>query len=176
MEYPTIPFTPLKIAAIFFVLLAVGCGEVTVVSSNDMAKPPAATREKVVAGAAELKDAPALDYGIRYRIYMDAADPAKKQRYFKLRVDTGAPLEQRFRVFNLHPGAVKFIGRCTPYERKTAEVYFPSRLKLGGAWQAEGQGGYQENKVEIFSATEVLLAVVAKSGAGFIEIDLEKYY
>lgn len=152
------------------------CGEVTILSTDSVPKPPAATLEKVVSGAMELRDAPEIGYGVKYRIYMDAADPVKKKQYFRLRVDTGAPFEQRFKVVNLHPRVITFSGRCIPYARTTAEMYSPSRLKLGGAWEAKGEGATQENKVEVFSATELILEAAATAGAGYIEIDLEKYY
>lgn len=157
-------------------LALAACGEVTILHDSDLPVPPAATQEQTITGAVAPFEAKPIELGVRYRVLMDAANPALKKQYFKLRLDGTAPIEQRLKVVNNRPNHVAFSGRCTPYARNGANQYALSTIKLGGAWKAAGEGGEQQRKIDVFSGADTIFEIVADEGAGYFEIDLEKYY
>jgi hypothetical protein len=153
-----------------------GCGGMTVVPQAVAPEPPAAAQEQTVTGAVSAQDAKSIELGVRYRVLMDAAQPALRKQYFQVHLVANAPIVQRLKVVNLHPNQMTFSGRCTLYERNAVNQYALSLLKLGGAWKAEGEGGAQMKKVDVFSNADIVLEVAADAGAGYFEIDLERYY
>jgi hypothetical protein len=153
-----------------------GCGEMTVVHDTAEPEPPAASQEQTLTGAVSPQDAKPIELGIKYRVMLDAAEPTLKKQYFKLHLDANTPIAQRLKVVNIRPGKVTFTGRCTLYERNAIDEYTLSVLKLGGAWKAEGEGGAQFTRVDVFATKDIIFEAAVDSGAGYFEIDLEKYY
>jgi hypothetical protein len=152
-----------------------GCGEMTVEHVAELPKPPAAKQESAISGGDTAQTATAIDFGTKYRIYLNANIPAKKKQYLKLNLIATTPIEQRLNVINENPHKATFKGRCTLYEKSAMNQYQLSLLKLGGAWESEAEGGEGETKVDVFSNAEILFEITADKGSGYLELDLEKY-
>lgn len=152
-----------------------GCSGMTVINSSELPVPAAATQEQSITGGATPMAATPIDIGTRYRINMDTSTPGNQKQYLKIHISAISPIEQRLRVVNLSPNKEGFAGYCSAYEHR-ANLYSFSQLKLGGAWKVAGAEGRDEKKIDLSADVDIVFEVVAQSGVGYLEIDLERYY
>jgi uncharacterized protein YcfL len=131
-------------------------------------------QEEKINGAQIVEEAKNIVLGVKYHIFLDAAKPDLKTQYFKLHLDANTPISQRLSVSNAQPNKTIFSGRCTLYEKNAANQYILSLLKLGGAWNAEGEGSSQEKKSVFFSNADIIFKVFVETGSGFFDLKLEK--
>ncbi len=151
------------------------CSQLMAADDTPTPAPTAEAMGQTITGAATPQAARPIALGTRFRIFLDAGNPLLKKQYFKLHLDGRTPIVQYMKVINSHPHQTAFAGRCTLLAKDDTDHYALSVVKLGGVWNAEGEGGEQLKKVDLFSEADLIFEVLATQGAGYFELLLEKH-